>query len=163
MAGNYNFRSAVGGFNRQDVVNYISLMQSKHNTQMEQMNSQLQATLSRSTSAELQAQVEDLQAQLAQANAQIEALKANPQCASPDQAELEAYRRAEKAERQAQERAKLIYQQANAVLADVTVKAEEATQSIAQVADQTAAQLMTYKETFQNAVAALYAIRPEEE
>jgi hypothetical protein len=83
--------------------------------------------------------------------------------------ELEAYRRAERTERVARERAQQIYDQANAVLADATVKAETASAHIGAIADQVSAQLKEYqdsvletKTTFQEAVATLYAIRPEE-
>ena len=37
-----NFRSALHGFNRQDVVNYIEYINRKHNSQVEQLNTQLQ-------------------------------------------------------------------------------------------------------------------------
>lgn len=83
---------------------------------------------------------------------------------------MEAYRRAEKVERQANERAKFIYEKANAVLADATAQAESASAHIGAIADQVTDQLKEYqqsvqgtKETFQQAVAALHELRSEEE
>ena len=42
MSGVQNFRSAIGGFNRQDVVHYIEYINNKHKTEIEQLNTQLQ-------------------------------------------------------------------------------------------------------------------------
>ena len=70
--------------------------------------------------------------------------------------------RAERAERQAQERANQIYTQANAVLADVTLKAETASAQVTAAADQIAEKLLATKAALQDAVTTLYAIRPEE-
>ena len=46
MAGVHNFRSALGGFNREDVVRYIEYINNKHNTEIAQLNNQLQMELS---------------------------------------------------------------------------------------------------------------------
>ena len=62
--------------------------------------------------------------------------------------ELEAYRRAEETERLARERAQQIYTQANAVLAEVTLKAETASAQVAAAADQVTAKLQGTKEAF---------------
>ena len=42
MAGIQNFRSALSGFNREDVVHYIEYLNQQHNSQLEQLNTQLQ-------------------------------------------------------------------------------------------------------------------------
>ena len=162
-----HFRSALNGFNRQDVVNYIELMNNQHNAQVAQLNSQLQAALANvapSADPNLQAQLDAANKRIAELEAQIAATTAGAN------EELEAYRRAERAERAANERAQAIRDQANAVLADATVKAESAAAQIGSIADQVTAQLQQYqvsigetKASFQEAVAALYAIRPEEE
>lgn len=166
MAGVQNFRTSFRGFNRQDVVSYIEYMNQKHNLQVEQLTNQLQAARSSKNLTQLQEQLDA-------ANARIEELEAalskngGMNCT---ELELEAYRRAEKAERQAKERAHQVYQQANAVLADATAKADEIAQNIGAVADQVTAQLQKYQQSvqdskgaFQEAVATLYAIKPEEE
>ena len=164
MAGIQNFRSALGGFHREDVVRYIEYMNNKHNSEIEQLNTQLknaQDALEKAnaiSSAELLSQLEAAQTRCAQLEAQLagngETVKAGD--------ELEAYRRAERAERLANERASQIYAQANAVLADATVKAEAAADGMHAAAEQVAAQLQNAKQQLQEAVAALYAIRPEE-
>ena len=161
-----HFRSALNGFNRQDVVTYIELINNQHNAQVAQLKSQLQAAQAQTAPAD-----SSLQEQLDAANARIAELEAQLAATVSNTAEeLEAYRRAERAERAANERAQSIRDQANAVLAEATVKAEAAAQQIGSIADQVTAQLQQYqdsicgtKATFQEAVAALYAIRPEEE
>ena len=160
-----NFRSAFRGFNREDVVNYIEYLNNQHNIKLEQLNAQLQL-------AQDNREDEQLRAQLAEALARCEELEkqladGNGYCSEQ---ELEAYRRAEKAERQAQARAQQIYTQANAALADATAKAEVAAQRIGAIADEAVAQLkvcqasvLETKEDFQQAVSALYAVKPDEE
>lgn len=166
-----SFRSAFRGFNRQDVVSYIEYMNNKHNSQLEQLNNQLQVALSQPRDEELKAQLEAAQARIAELE---EALTEQDRAVVSDGAscteqELEAYRRAERTERVAKERAEQIYAQANGVLAEATLKAESASAHIGAIADQVSAQLKEYqdsvlstKATFQEAVATLYAIRPEE-
>ncbi len=207
-----HFRSAINGFNRQDVVNYIEFLNNQFDSKVEQLNSQLQAASS--PNAELQSRLDAALAQIAELEAQLErqaaaapvvaapapvvpaepapvvaapapVVPAEPVApvipvaapvaaapvvpAAPTTDELEAYRRAERTERMARERAQQIHDQANAVLADATVKAEAASEQIGTIADQIAGQLQQYqdsivstKEAFQDAVASLYALRPEE-
>lgn len=164
MAAVQHFRSSFNGFNREDVVHYIEYLNNQHNSQLEQLNTQLKTALEKSANADTSA----LQAQLDAALARCEALEQalaqnNQQVVTGSEEELEAYRRAERTERLARERAQQIYTQANAVLADVTLKAEAASEQITAVADQITSQLQQTKETFQSTVAALYAIHPEEE
>ena len=167
-----NFRSAFRGFNRQDVVNYIEYINNTHNTQVEQLNNQLQAALSRPTDEEMKAKLEDAEARIAELEAtlaqQDRAVLSDG--ASCTEQELEAYRRAERVERVAKERAEQIYAQANGVLAEATLKAESASAHIGAIADQVSNQLKEYqdsvletKATFQEAVATLYAIKPQVE
>ena len=162
MPGIQTFRTALGGFNRQDVVQYIEFINNQHNAQIEQLNTQLQnarEALAKATADpnNLATQLEDAQARCAQLEAQLEGK------ATPTDCELEAYRRAERAERMAQERAAQIYTRANAVLADATVKVEEVSANMEAVAQQLSQQLQNSKEVLQTAVADMYAIRPEEE
>ena len=167
MAVAQHFRSAFNGFNREDVVHYIEYLNNQHNSQLEQLNTQLQTALEKSASAsssDLQAQ---LDAALARCEALEQALAQKEQEASTavttTEDELEAYRRAERTERMARERAEQIYTQANTVLADATLKAENAAAQISAVTDQISEQLQQTKNSFQDAVATLYAIRPETE
>lgn len=162
MAGMHNFRSAIGGFNRSDVVNYIEFMNTQHSAQVAQLNTQLQnaqealAQAQKADSGELQAQLDAAQARIAELEAALAAKGA------PTDSELEAYRRAERAERMAQERAAHIYAQANAVLADATLKVQSAADGIKNVAQQVTQQVQASEQQLQEAVAAMYAIRPTE-
>ena len=167
-----NFRSAFRGFNRQDVVNYIEYINNTHNAQVEQLNNQLQAALARPTDEEMKAKLEAAEARIAELE---ETLAQQDRAVLSDGAscteqELEAYRRAERVERVAKERAEQIYAQANGVLAEATLKAESASAHIGAIADQVSNQLKEHqdsvletKATFQEAVATLYAIKPQVE
>ncbi len=163
MASFQSFRSAFNGFKREDVVHYIEYLNNKHNSQLEQLNSQLQAALSQQNSnSELTA----AQARIAELEAELDALRQGGSFA--EGTELEAYRRAERAERMAQERAAQIDAQVNAALAEATLKVDNASTQIADAADRMNEHLIAYqtsvaqaKETLQEAVATMYAIRPE--
>ena len=165
MADFQHFRSAFRGFNRQDVVNYIEYTNQKHNSQIEQLNTQLQNAreeLYRMKSApadqnELQAQLDAALARCAELEEKLESV------ANPTETELETYRRAERAERKAQDRAAQIYAQANAVLADATAKVESVSGQMSAMVDEISSKLESSKEELQAAVDAMYAIRPEEE
>ena len=175
MASNQQFRSAFNGFNREDVVHYIEYMNNQHNAQIQQLNAQLQSAQAKaaepSREAELQAALDEALARCAQLEEQLAAAKPAAPVAmnSCTAEELEAYRRAERFERSAKERSQQIYDQANAVLADVTVKTEAASRQVSDLAEQVNAQIREYqqnigaaKEAFREAVDALYALRPEE-
>lgn len=84
--------------------------------------------------------------------------------------ELEAYRRAERAEREAKERAELVYRQANGALADATVKVDEAFFQIGELADKVSEQLSQLqqavtvsRQALSDATASLYHIAPGSE
>ena len=169
MAGIQHFRSALGGFNREDVVRYIEYINHQHNSQIQQLNTQLQtaqealarAKAAPQTDGELQAKLDAALARCTELESQLTNQGQSAPVLNGD--ELEAYRRAEKAERLARERAAQIYAQANAVLADATVKVEAASDGMNAMADQIAAQLQQSKQELQEAVSSMYAIRPEEE
>ncbi len=164
MAAMQHFRTALAGFNREDVVRYIEYLNNQHNSQIEQLNTQLQTAQEALSKA---AQDSQLQEKLAAAEARCAELEAmlseNGQTPILSGDELEAYRRAERAERLARDRAAQIYAQANAALADATVKVEAISDGMNTLAEQYTAQLEQSKKNLQEAVAAMYAIRPEEE
>jgi hypothetical protein len=164
MSGIQNFRSAFNGFNRQDVVQYIEFINHQHNSQLEQLTTQLQNAREELSLCKNASQ-DDLQAQLDAALARCAALEEQlATCQNMQQDnELEAYRRAERAERKAKERADQIYAQANAVLADATVKVEAAATQMNDMAQQIQEKLLSSKAAIAEAVDAMYAIRPEEE
>lgn len=176
MAAFQNFRSAVGGFNREDVVHYIEFINNKHTSQINQLNTEIQTLrqeleqLRGQNTQVLSEQLEQLQEknaaleqELAQAKEQLEQAAQQPRTDS----ELEAYRRAERAERTARTRVTQLYHQANGVVADATVRIDETAGQICDMADQVAAQLQQLqlalsagKNTMRDAAAAMYAIRP---
>lgn len=84
-------------------------------------------------------------------------------------AELEAYRRAERAERAAKERAEQVYRKTNGLLADATCKVDDAANLIGSAADQVVTQLSalqaavnTSRAALQEAADSLYSLKPEE-
>ncbi len=156
MAEAYRFRGALGGFNREDVVRYIEYLNTKHTAQVNQLTSELEF---------LRHQLER-----AQANAPAEATPVNEQPAqSCTEAELEAYRRAERTERNARERAEQIYRQATATLADATSLVDGAAEQLGTMADAVKGQLTqlqdaieTSKASLKDAAQIMSTIRPEE-
>lgn len=164
MSAVQNFRSALGGFNRTDVVRYIEYMNNKHNAELEQLNTQLQAAqdaLAQANNSELLAKLEAAEARCAELEAQL--ASGGQVIVAAKDSELETYRRAERAERLARDRASQIYTQANAALADVTVKVESIYDSMNDLTEQFNIQIQEGKKQLQEAAASLYAIRPEEE
>ena len=174
MAAFQNFRSAVGGFNREDVVRYIEYINNKHSSQVNQLNTEIQAL--QEELAQLRSQA-DLTAQLEEANARIAALEQErddlaaqvEQLADRPQtdSELEAYRRAERAERIASDRVAALYQQANGALADATAKADTTATQVGDLTDGLMVQLQQLQtalssgsNAMRDAAAALFAIRP---
>lgn len=219
MAEQQNFRTAFNGFNREDVVQYIEEINTKHAAQISQLNSDMQYLQDKLTQyenlaeddgedpcPELEQKVEDqanalveqsdriaeLEKQLAEAkeaaqtaealleeaaaeNKRLQddlkqALARNSSFMTQQDAELNAYRRAERVERQANERAMQISNQVNGVLGDATVKVDEAAAQIAAMAEDAMNQLKQLqlavtgsKLILQEAAAALGAVRPTEE
>lgn len=188
MSAPQNFRSAFNGFNREDVVKYLEYINTKHTAQVNQLNSEIdylrtrvEANLPDSALVEerdaLLSRVEELEARCALLEEQAAAPQQTPQVEaapapvapipSSTTEELEAYRRAERTERIARERAELIYHQVNGVLADATAKVDETAAEISTMAEQVIAQLNQLqsavsgsKQALQDAVSTMYAIKP---
>ena len=85
-------------------------------------------------------------------------------------AELEAYRRAERTERVARERAEQVYHQVNGVLSDATVKVDQATSQIGDMSEEFLARLDALRaavdssrQALNDAAQTMYALRPETE
>ena len=177
-----HFRSAFNGFNRQDVVRYIEYLNNQHNAQLNQLYTQMKTlqdqldTMCAITQvdpqteeklaqaeekcAHLEAQLQEMQAQLNQAQAENESRKNR-------EAELEAYRRAERAERVAQERVNQLYEQANGVIAQTTAKVDDSAVQISSLTVRVMEDLNALRsaveanrDTLKNAAADLYTIRP---
>lgn len=186
MAELQNFRSALNGFNREDVVRYLEYINNKHTAQINQHKSELQqlqaeltalraAAESNSLAAQLEAaesRAAALEAELALVTQELEEFKTRPDPLPPQRSEeeLEAYRRAERTERLARERAEQLCAQATGILADATAKVDEAAGQISAMADTVAAQLSAFqsavtgsKSALEDASAALFALRPTSE
>ena len=192
MAAQQNFRSAFNGFNREDVVHYLEYINAKHTSQVNQLtseNEELRARLEQQPDEEQTALVESLQAECAAVNTLLEealaekaaleerckALQAQLDAAPKVEAapavdasaELEAYRRAERAEREARERAELVYFQANGVLTEACAKVDGISADITDMADQVMSQLSQLqmsvsksKQALQDAASIMNTIRP---
>lgn len=188
MATQMNFRSAFNGFNREDVVHYIEFLGSKHAADLNQLNAELEYLRNKQTALpapepdniveQQAARIRELFDRCSALEQELEAVKAeNVQLAEQIQQqtsghnrqedELEAYRRAERTERFARERAENLYHQANGALADATMQVDEAARQFSQMTDQVVAQLSDLqnavagsKQALRDAAATLYAIRP---
>ena len=183
MAELQTFRSAFNGFNREDVVRYIEYLNTKHNDQIAQLNNELaqvrgqlaQAQAEPDRQADLELRLEQaqdrcaaLEAELGETAAKLElALASNHTAQVRTESELEAYRRAERTERLARERAEQLYAQANGALAEATTMVDEAAGQIGAMANNLAVQMNAFRDTvigtksvLTDAAAAMYAIRP---
>lgn len=191
MAAAQNFRSAFNGFNREDVVHYLEYLNAKHTNQINQLTAENEALRAQvDTLPELESQqllvasleekcaeltrlLEAAQArceELEQAAAQTPVEEAQPQepALSPKASEeLEAYRRAERIEREARERAELVYFQANSVLTEATAKVDGISSDITEMADKVMTQLTqlqvavsSSKQALQDASSIMGTIRP---
>ena len=191
MAAPQNFRSAFNGFNREDVVHYLEYINAKHIQLVNQLtseNQQLRAAADKASVddqgelvAFLQAQVAELIAQLeeeknrcAELTGKLEALEAQSEIVTPAETisslateELEAYRRAERIEREARERSELVYFQANSVLTEAFTKVDAIANDITDMADQVMRQLTqlqisvsSSKQALQDAASIMGTIRP---
>lgn len=197
MAGKQNFRSAFNGFNREDVVQYIEYLNAKYNNTVNQLKSEnqslqtevdelrarpvrdpeleeryaaLQAEFAalQEKNAELQEQLcakQDEVAQMKQSVADAEQKAANRIAAE----ELEAYRRAERVERAAQERTQQIYRQVTGALAETAAQVDEAADQfkrISQAFSGHMAEMQDMVDRSRNALmsasATMYSIRPTE-
>ena len=190
MAAPQNFRTSFNGFNREDVVHYLEYLNNKHQSQVNQLNTELEELRSRTANdqselvASLQEECAALHIQLEQALAEKTALEAR--CAQLETAsaptvmleersnisllaseELETYRRAERIEREARERAELVYFQANGVLTEATAKVDGLSAEITDMADKVMRQLTqlqmavsSSKQALQDASSIMNTIRP---
>lgn len=206
MAIQQSFRSALNGFNRDDVVRYIEYLNTKHVAEINQLTSELEYLRGKQNTApevpaedavdpvieqqagrirelfdEKKALTEELEAlreekaaleqQLSDAQAgklEITALQQQDSTPSRVEEELEAYRRAERTERLARDRAEQMYRQANGVIADATAKVDEAAGQIGELTDRVMNQLAELqnavtnsKQALRDAAATMYTIRPE--
>lgn len=175
---NLNFRSSLHGFNRQDVANYLEYLNNRHAAQINQLNTDLEALRRQAEApaedpqrAALETRCQELEQQLAAARkerdealAQKEAAKQKLEAAQRDREEallrssgekldanreLEAYRRAERTERVARERAEQVYSETGTVLTQASNRIEAALRQMTGISQQVTGQL----DTLQTAIA----------
>lgn len=184
------FRSAFNGFNREDVVNYIEYLNAQHAAEVSQLRSELEFLRNSAQQQPVAEECADSGLIEQQANRirelfdkckeqeqTIAELSARPESPAQPAAfkscteeELEAYRRAERAERLALERAEQVYHRTNAILSDATAKVDEAAAAMSRMTDHVSGQLTQLqdavsgsKQALYDAAAAMYAIRPDGE
>ena len=174
-------------------MHYLEYLNTKHTNQVNQLtaeNETLRARLAglpdlenqkllieslEEKCSELTRQLEEARAACPQAGPESEAAEpeipeqpAQEPVLSPSAAEeLEAYRRAERIEREARERAELVYFQANSVLAEATSKVDGISSDITEMADHVMTQLTqlqvaisSSKQALQDASSIMNTIRP---
>lgn len=173
-----SFRKSFKGFNREDVVQYIQYLRSQHEAELAQLKTENQHLQDKLQAMEdlpspeeidqLKQQLEELQAHCAELEAQLQEAQQSQPEENLAEKELAAYRRAEQAERIAKERAGMIYNRANGILAETTVQVDSAATHLGEVADRVNAQLAALqnavlgsKESLSAAAAVLASIRPD--
>lgn len=212
MSTPQKFRTALNGFNREDVASYLEYLTGKYTAQINQLTSEadfLRAKLDNLQSAgtddgalaqecmQLRAELEDSRSQYADLQTAYDALKEQfdalqaqkatmaqelddarkapvlpaaptvaPACSATE--ELEIYRRAERTERMARERADLIYRQTNGILNEASVRVNEMADQVIPIADQILMQLSqlqatvgSTKQSLQDAVVIINTLRPD--
>jgi chromosome segregation ATPase len=192
-----NFRTAMRGFKREDVVQYIEYMNARFASERKELETEI--SILRAKVDNLSALPEEANQQIDKLNAwiaELEAAAAAPELAQLEERcqqlererdealaaleqakreavtvqagdELEAYRRAERTERLAQERAELVYHRVNGVLADATVKVEAASAQIGEISESVLGRLsqlqeaiVNSKQALEQASATMYSLRP---
>lgn len=181
MAAPQNFRSAFNGFNREDVVRYLEYINTRHQNQVNELTGEAEA-LRQQLAAAQAGQNDDLEARLAAVTGERDALRAQleqlqssqpeprpqePEAPAVEEGALDAYRRAERIERNARERAELVYHQASGVLNEAIARVDGTTAEITARADDAMSQLTQLqmavsasKQALQDALSLMNAIRP---
>ena len=169
---NQNFRSSLHGFNRQDVANYLEYLNNRHAAQVNQLNTDLeelrrqvqtpaadpQRLILESRCRELEQQLRQAQSERDEALAQKAEALQKLEDARKDREdallrvsgekldanrELEAYRRAERTERVARERAEQVYSETGTVLTQASNRIDTALRQMNGISRQVSTQLDT--------------------
>ena len=174
MAAPQKFRSALNGFNREDVVRFIEYTNARHEAEVTQLKEELaslRAELDTRQPADV-LRVEELVqkcTELEQENAALrEQAAVVEKSQNPTEEELAAYRRAERAERVAKTRVSQMYIRANAALADTAANLDEAAAGLGRAAAAAMDQIRVLqgavsdsKQVLSDAAVVLGSIRPE--
>ena len=153
----------------EDYKEQVRILENRCDTLEQERDAAAQAS---TPNAELEAKVQELTARCEALQQERDAAIAEKEAAAVAHvsAELEAYRRAERTERMARERAEQVYHRVNGVLSDATVKVDEATSQIGDMSEEFLARLDALRSAVGNSRQALaeaaetmYALRPEAE
>ena len=153
----------------EDYKEQVRILENRCDTLEQERDAAAQAS---TPNAELEAKVQELTARCEALQQERDAAIAEKEAAAVAHvsAELEAYRRAERTERMARERAEQVYHRVNGVLSDATVKVDEATSQIGDMSEEFPARLDALRSAVGNSRQALaeaaetmYALRPEAE
>ena len=153
-----HFRTAVGGFHKSDVAAYIAAIAKEHQSQLQEKDKEIQ---------QLQQQLDHALEQLhtAAAEAVSEPAAPEPQDVSSedslDRMELEAYRRAEAAERIAAQRAKKLYEALGDICTDARTQLENADSAARNSITAMELQLQTLEDSCDALTAALTSARQQ--
>ena len=196
MAEQQIFRTAFNGFHRDDVVQYIEELNAKHAAEINRLNNELQFLQEKLDAYEAGPVADenaecanpDLEAKLAEVEAAARAAEQQVleqqlenerlqglldaalarQVENRAHPELDTYRRAERVERDARNRARIVSDKANAALSDATVKVDQTAAQLSTLTEDAMQQLKQLmlaisgsKQVLQDTAASLYAIRPE--
>ena len=178
---NQNFRSSLHGFNRQDVANYLEYLNNRHAAQVNQLNTDLeelrrqvqtpaadpQRLILESRCRELEQQLRQAQSERDEALAQKEEALRKLEDARKDREdallrvsgekldanrELEAYRRAERTERVARERAEQVYSETGTVLTQASNRIDTALRQMTGISRQVSTQLDTLQAAISSSI-----------
>ena len=172
------FRTAFGGFHKEDVVRYLEYLNNKHQNQVNQLNTEIaqlragqealnpdvQEEISRleAENQQLRAQKEDLERRCDELTARLE----NSQPAETGQ-ELDAYRQAERIQKEAREQVELLYFQANHILSQTNTRLDQASGDLTRLTDEVMGQITQLqvavssgKQALQDASSVLSTLRP---
>ena len=181
-----NFRTAFNGFNREDVVRYLEYLKSRHASEVNQLKAEAESLRTkldaycdrqlekRDTSgleeenAALRQRIQELEQEKETLAAQLAQQTQEP--ADYPAQELEAYRRAERTEREARERAEQVYRRTNLVLDNAAAKLDCVTSQVGPLADSVLEQIRLLeagvgatRQSLQDAVSVLEQLRPNHE
>lgn len=205
-----NFRTAINGFRREDVVSYLEYLNAKHLTEVKRLTADNDALREEIThlmeqhpaqDPDISQELEDVKARLQMAlsdkkaleetvsslqkasveipqghsealdKAQADNLALRERCEALEKQlselkeetaqkdltsqELEAYRRAERAERIANEKADLIYHRANSILDEASGKIDGASADLSELAEKFSSQLQQMQDSIHSSKIAL--------
>lgn len=154
METTYRFRTAVGGFHKGDVSEYIAKTAASHRSEIAELENRI---------SELEEQNRQLLAAISEQTPEEQPLSEpeNTTFEPVSELELQAYRRAEAAERLANQRAKKLYQQLEAIAANTRDGYTQTHGIVAQAAEDILAQTRTIQAGFDELKSLLNATQEE--